>query len=143
MADWRVRVFRPTGLVDRQSYCLYINTIPLYGFMDICSCYMWGTECMGTSFFDILQLLSLFPEYYYFQPPLKGTDNFLIQERELICGTYLNPLLLIKRGEALSICPYFRSELEVLVYHFLTHHLLNLLYPIYSFIYHILAYKYH
>ena len=39
MLDWRVRVFGPSDIVDRPSYCMYIRSIPLSGCMNIRSCY--------------------------------------------------------------------------------------------------------
>ena len=38
-ADWQVRVFLSSGLVDRPSDHQYIPTIFMSGFMDIRSCY--------------------------------------------------------------------------------------------------------
>ena len=38
-ADWRVRVFWSSGLVDRPYDCLYVRTIPLFGCMNISSRY--------------------------------------------------------------------------------------------------------
>ena len=36
LADWRVRVFRPSVIVDRPSKFMYVNNIPLSGCMDKC-----------------------------------------------------------------------------------------------------------
>ena len=33
-AGWQVRVFGPSDLIDRPSECLYIRTVPPYGFID-------------------------------------------------------------------------------------------------------------
>ena len=43
-SDWQVRVFRTSGLVDRQSDRLYIRNIPLSGFMNRCSRYIPNFE---------------------------------------------------------------------------------------------------
>ena len=39
LADWQVRVFESSGLVDRLSSCMYVHTIPLSGCTDRCSRY--------------------------------------------------------------------------------------------------------
>ena len=35
---WRLRVFGPSGFVDRPSEHIYVRTIPLSGCMDRCYC---------------------------------------------------------------------------------------------------------
>ena len=39
-ADWQVRVFDPSGLIDRPSDNISMQTILLYGYMDRHSCYI-------------------------------------------------------------------------------------------------------
>ena len=43
-ADWRVRVIKLSGIVDRRSDCMYVRTIHLHGYMDICFRYRGGCD---------------------------------------------------------------------------------------------------
>ena len=38
--DWLVSVFGLDGIINRLSYHLYMQNIPISGCMDICSCYI-------------------------------------------------------------------------------------------------------
>ena len=75
------------------------------------------TGCVGALFADVLQLLSLFPEYSKFKAPLSIPDHFHIQEMELFVHHDFNLVLLRIWGEVLIIFPYFSIELELLISH--------------------------
>ena len=90
---------------------------------------------MGASYDNVLQLMSLFPEYSKFKPPLREPAHSYIQESELVIYRDLNLFLICRGGGVRINCLYFRSELGVLVSHRLIHCLVRLRQPIFNFLY--------
>ena len=65
---------------------------------------------MGTTFYDLLQQMSLFLEYPKLQVPLGGPDHVNIQEIEYIVCADSNPVIILRGRDVCIVYQYFRCE---------------------------------
>ena len=101
------------------------------------------TRCVGALFADVLQFLSLFPEYSKLQVSFRGPDHFHIQKWEFVVHHDLNSIFLLGGRGIRFVCPYFCGELKVSFSRRRVHRLLKLFQSVFYLTRFLLTLEYH
>ena len=86
---------------------------------------------MGDLLAEVIQLLSLFPEYSKLQVSFRGPAHFHIQKWEFVFRHDLNSVFLLRGRGIRFVFPYSRGELKVLVSRRRVRHFLKLFHTVF------------